>query len=102
MKVSDLVWKFVSITSYNYHLALQIAVQLTMVQISTESSQKYTNFGMWKTGSAKCFSQTMEKVPFRFRIRKTENGKRKREKNGFANSQIWGVWRFFNQPFYDF
>ena len=66
MKVSDLVWKFVSIT-YNYHLALQIAVQLTMVQISTESSQKYTNFGMWKTGSAKCFSQTLQKVPFRFR-----------------------------------
>jgi hypothetical protein len=29
---------------------------------------------MWKTGSAKCFSQTMEKVPFRFRIWKTENG----------------------------
>ena len=43
---------------------------------------------MWKTGSAKCFSQTMEKVPFRFRLWKTENGKRNREKNGFANSQI--------------
>ena len=50
--------------------------------------QKYTNFGMWKTGSAKCFSQTLEKVPFRFRIWKTENGKREREKNGFANSQF--------------
>ena len=49
--------------------------------------QKYTNFGMWKTGSAKCFSQTLEKVPFRFRISKTENGKRKKEKNGFANTQ---------------
>ena len=60
--------------------------------------QKYTNFGMWKTGSAKYFSQTLEKVPFRFRIygkrktengkRKTENGKRKTEKNGFANTQL--------------
>ena len=50
--------------------------------------QKYTNFGMWKTGSAKCFSQTLEKVPFRFRIWKTENGKRKKEKNGFANTQL--------------
>ena len=86
MKVSDLVWKFVSIT-YNYHLALQTAVQLTMEQISTEFSQKYTNFGMWKTGSAKCFSQTLQKVPFRFRIWKTENGKRKMKKNGFANTQ---------------
>jgi hypothetical protein len=71
-----LVWKFVMI-KYNYHLALQT----TMVQIST-------NFGMWKTGSAKRFSQTLEKVPFRFRIWKTENGKREREKNGFANSQF--------------
>ena len=40
--------------------------------------QNYTNFGMWKTGSAKCFSQTLEKVPFRFRIWKTENGKEKK------------------------
>ena len=51
--------------------------------------QKNSNFGMWKTGSAKCFSQTQEKVPFRFRIWKTENGKRKKEKNGFANTQLY-------------
>lgn len=43
---------------------------------------------MWKTGIAKCVSQTLEKVRFRFRIWKTENGKRETEKNGFANTQL--------------
>jgi hypothetical protein len=49
---------------------------------------------MWKTGIEKCVSQTLEKVRFRFRIWKTENGKRETEKIGFANSQLSAVFQF--------